>query len=66
MGAGTGVVIGALSRNDVWAPAAIARRKPELLPPNPPVAAAPVWWASEYLSTLGSVETLPFARFRRE
>ena len=66
MGAGTGLLIGALTRSDVLAPTVILRRKPEASPSNPPVAAAPVWSASEYLSSLGSVETLPFARFRRE
>jgi hypothetical protein len=36
-GAGTGLLIGALSRSDVWAPTALPRRRPP-----PPIAGAPL------------------------
>jgi hypothetical protein len=65
MGAGTGLVIGALRRSDVWAPTALPRRRPEPTPANPPVAAAPVWSESEFLPILQAIEAHPFARFQR-
>jgi hypothetical protein len=65
MGAGTGLLIGALRRSDVWAPTALPRRQPEPTPANPPVAAAPVWSESEFMPMLQGVEAHPFARFQR-
>ena len=40
-GTGTGLLIGALSRSDVWAPTTVPRRQPGPTPVPPPVSAAP-------------------------
>ena len=66
LGAGTGLLIGALRRSDVWAPTAIPERPPEPSPASPPVAAAPAWSASGFLPILQAIEPQPFARFRGE
>lgn len=40
-GAGTGLLIGALRRSDVWAPLQVPRRREEPVPVSAPVSAAP-------------------------
>ena len=40
-GVGTGLLIGALRRSDVWAPTTVPRRQPGPTPIPPPVSAAP-------------------------
>jgi hypothetical protein len=42
-GAGTGLLIGALRKSDVWAPTALPQREPELPPETPPpISGAPI------------------------
>jgi hypothetical protein len=63
-GVGTGALIGALRRSDVWAPTPVPRRRQEPTPVPAPVTVAPAGSPSDSMFPTSAEGTYP-ARFRR-
>lgn len=63
-GVGTGLLIGALTRSDVWAPTAVPRRRREPTPVPAPVTVAPARSASDSMFPTNPGDT-SLARLRR-